>query len=505
MPSTEYAAAGLPPAEEVDVVVVGMGPGGESMAGELAAAGLSVVGVEARLVGGECPYYGCIPSKMMIRAANTLAEARRVPELAGTARVSPGFAAVARRIRSEATDNWDDTAAAERFAGKGGLLVRGTGRLSGPREVTVSPAPAAPGPKPPDTASQPGGERTFRARLAVVLNPGTNPAVPDVPGLVGTPYWTNREAVQASEAPDSLIVWGGGPIAVELAQSFARFGTKVTMVLRGSRLLSREEPEAAELLEAVLLDEGVEILRNRGVTAVSHAGGRFTVDLAAAGGSPGAPGGEAARLSAGQLLVATGRAQALAAVGLVEAGIAWDGHHAPAVDGHMQLADGLYLIGDAAGAGAFTHMSMYQGNIAAGHILSRAEIGGAGAGRDRGVAEGHAVPRVTFTDPEIGVVGMTESQARESGRAVRTGFTELGASTRGWIHGPGGGGFIKVVEDADAGILLGATSVGPMGGEVLSMLALAVHARIPVSTLQGMICAYPTFHRAVEAALADLH
>lgn len=464
--------------ETVDVVVLGMGPGGESVAGELAAAGLSVVGVEARLVGGECPYYGCVPSKMMIRAGNVVAEASRVAALAGTVDVSPDFTSVSRRIRTEATDNWDDTAAATRFTGKGGRLVRGTGRLTGPREVTVSLSD--------------GGQRAFSARVAVVLNPGTNPAVPSVPGLAGTPYWTNREAVQAKDAPKSLIVWGGGPIAVELAQTFTRFGTKVTMVLRGPSLLSKEEPEVAQLLAGVLRKEGIRILPNKAVTAVSHAKASFTVELSEEGSAT-------SSLRSEKLLVATGRAQALADVGLSEAGISWDGKGAPALDEHLQLADGLYLIGDAAGAGAFTHMSMYQGNIVAGHVLAR-HSGGA----ERGVAQSHAVPRVTFTDPEIGVVGMTEKQARHAGLSVRTGFTALGDSTRGWIHKVGNEGFIKVVEDADAGILVGATSVGPMGGEVLSLLALAVHARIPVTTLQSMIYAYPTFHRAIPEALNDL-
>ena len=472
--------------ETVDVVVLGMGPGGESVAGELAAAGLNVVGVESRLVGGECPYYGCVPSKMMIRAGNVVAEALRIPGLAGTAEVAPDFSPVARRIRAEATDNWDDTVAAKRFTDKGGHLVRGTGKLTGPREVTVSL---------PD-----GGRRTFRARHAVVLNPGSNPAVPSVPGLEGTPFWTNREAVQASTAPKSLIVWGGGPVAVELAQAFTRFGTKVTIVLRGSGLLSREEPEAGKLLAEALRDEGVKILHNRDVTAVSHAGGKFSLELAGSdGGLDGAHNARASRLSAERLLVATGRTRELAAVGLAAAGIEWDGNGAPAVDGHLQLADGLYVIGDAAGAGAFTHMSMYQGNIVAGHILARQS-----GQPDRGAAEGHAVPRVTFTDPEIGVVGLTEKQAREAGLSVRVGFTKLGDSTRGWIHKAGNQGFIKLVEDAGTGVLVGATSVGPMGGEVLSMLVLAVHARIPVATLMTMIYAYPTFHRAVPEALNAL-
>ena len=472
--------------ESVDVVVLGMGPGGESVAGELAAAGLNVVGVEARLVGGECPYYGCVPSKMMIRAGNVVAEALRIPGLAGTAEVAPDFSPVAQRIRAEATDNWDDTVAAKRFTDKGGQLVRGTGRLTGAREVTVSL---------PD-----GGQRTFRARHAVVLNPGSNPAVPSVPGLEGTPFWTNREAVQASTAPKSLIVWGGGPVAVEMAQAFTRFGTKVTIVLRGSGLLSREEPEAGQLLSEALRDEGVKILRNKDVTAVSHAGGKFSLELSGSDGSgAGARGTKASRLSAERLLVATGRTRGLAAVGLSAAGIEWDGKGAPKVDGHLQVADGLYVIGDAAGAGAFTHMSMYQANIVAGHILARHLDQ-----PDRGAAEGHAVPRVTFTDPEIGVVGLTEKQAREAGLSVKVGFTELSDSTRGWIHKAGNQGFIKLVEDAGTGALVGATSVGPMGGEVLSMLVLAVHARIPVATLKTMIYAYPTFHRAIPEALNAL-
>ncbi|MET4002369.1 pyruvate/2-oxoglutarate dehydrogenase complex dihydrolipoamide dehydrogenase (E3) component [Arthrobacter sp. UYCu511] len=464
--------------ETVDVVVLGMGPGGESVAGELAAAGLSVVGVEARLVGGECPYYGCIPSKMMIRAGNVMAEALRIPDLAGTVEVAPDFTQVARRIRTEGTDNWDDTVAAERFTAKGGVLVRGTGRLTGPREVTVS--------------THDGGHRTFRARLAIVLNPGTNPAVPEVPGLAGTPFWTNREAVQAADAPASMVVWGGGPIAVELAQAFTRFGTKVTMVLRGSRLLTREEPETSELLASVLRNEGVKILTNKALTSVTHAQGRFQLSFSD-GISP-------SSLRADQLLVATGRAQALAEVGLSAAEISWDLKGAPALDQYLQLANGLYLIGDAAGAGAFTHMSMYQGNIVAGHILAR-HLEQA----DRGTADNHAVPRVTFTDPEIGVVGLTESQARDAGLSVRVGLTKVSESARGWIHGAGNDGFIKVIEDADPGVLVGATSVGPMGGEVLSMLALAVHARIPVSTLESMIYAYPTFHRAIPEALKNLH
>jgi pyruvate/2-oxoglutarate dehydrogenase complex dihydrolipoamide dehydrogenase (E3) component len=212
---------------DVDVVVVGMGPGGEYAAGALAEAGLAVAGVEARLVGGECPYWGCVPSKMMIRAGNLLTEGRRIDGMAGVARIEPDWAPVAHRIRSEATDNWDDTVAADRFTGKGGMLVRGHGRITAPGEVTVTLAG--------------GGQQVLRARRGVVINAGTAPAVPPIPGLAGTPFWTNREAIETEHVPGSLVVLGGGAIGVELGQVFARFGSQVTVAEGASRLLPLEE------------------------------------------------------------------------------------------------------------------------------------------------------------------------------------------------------------------------------------------------------------------------
>ena len=204
-------------AEQADVVVIGMGPGGEYLAGRLAEAGLSVVGVEDRLVGGECPYWGCVPSKMMIRAANLLAEGRRIPGMAGSAEVGPDWAPVAQRIRKEATDNWDDTVAVNRFVAKGGRFARGSGRITAPGEVTVtSPDGAAP--------------RVFRASRGIVINAGTEPDIPPIDGLAGTPYWTNREAIETEQVPRSLVVLGGGAIGAELSQVFARFGATVTVI-----------------------------------------------------------------------------------------------------------------------------------------------------------------------------------------------------------------------------------------------------------------------------------
>jgi len=454
-------------AQTVDAVVIGMGPGGEDAATRLAKAGLRVVGVEGRLVGGECPYYACVPTKMMIRAANTLAEARRVAALAGSATVGPDWGPVAARIRAEATDNWDDTVAVERFEKVGGQFVRGWGRISAPGEVTVATG---------------NGPRVFRAAKAIVLNPGTAPAIPPIPGLEQTPYWTNRDAVAAAHVPESLTVIGGGPVASEFAQVFARFGAEVTMLVRG-RLLPRDEPEAGALLGDVFAAEGITIRSGISANRVAHNGHGFTVEF-----------GEAEAVHSERLLVATGRRSDLAELGVGRVGLNEQAATIP-VDERMRAAEGVWAIGDVTGHGAFTHMSMYQARIAANDIL----------GQTTEFAQYRAVPRVTFTDPEIGSVGLTEAAAQGAGIPVQTGMSQIPSSARGWIHKAGNAGLIKLVADAERGCLVGATSVGPGGGEVLAGLAVAVHAQVAVQTLSEMIYAYPTFHRAIETALDDLH
>jgi pyruvate/2-oxoglutarate dehydrogenase complex dihydrolipoamide dehydrogenase (E3) component len=452
--------------EHTDVVVIGLGPGGEFVAGTLAEAGLHVTGIESRLVGGECPYYGCVPSKMMIRAGNLIAETRRVPGMAGTSTVTPDWSPVALRIREEATDYWNDKVAADRFAGQGGHLVRGYGKITGAGEVTVGTGE---------------GTRVFQARRGIVINTGTEPAIPPIEGLAGTPYWTNREIVQAEQVPASMIVLGGGAIGAELAQVFARFGTAVTVVEALPRLLSFEEPEASTLIERIFSAEGIKICTSAAAERVSHNGTRFTVHL---GNST---------LTAERLLVATGRRVDLAALGVAAVGLDEHAHTIP-TDGWLRAADGVWAVGDVTGKGAFTHMSMYQGDIVVRDIL----------GQGGESADYRAVPRVTFTDPEIGSVGQTEEQARAAGLRVRTGTTQVPYSARGWIHKAGNDGFIKVIEDAERSVLVGATSAGPYGGEVLSALQVAVRAEVPLATLRNMAYAYPTFYRAIEDALKNL-
>lgn len=451
---------------EVDVVVIGMGPGGEEIAGRLADEGLQVVGVEAGLVGGECPYWGCVPSKMMIRAADLLAEARRVPGVAGDTTVTPDWSPVAQRIREEATDDWDDTVAVERFTGKGGILVRGRGRLDGPDAVIVN-------------------DRTIRTRHGIVVATGTVAAVPPVDGLAGTPYWTNREAIEVERLPDSMIVMGGGAIGAELAQVFCRFGVATTVVEAADRLLPQEEPRAGELLAEVFTAEGIDVITGVGARRVHHRAdhdGSFTVAL-----------DDDRELTADRLLVATGRRVDLDAIGASTIGVDTSRRSLP-VDEHLRVTDGVWAVGDVTGEGAFTHVAIYQARIAAADIL----------GRPHAPADYAALPRVTFTDPEVGSVGMTADAARSAGLDIAVGTADVPATARGWIHGVGNEGFIQVVVDRSRDVVVGATSVGPRGGEVLGVLALAVHARVPVQELRTMIYAYPTFHRGIEDALRDL-
>ncbi|HET7430027.1 MAG TPA: NAD(P)/FAD-dependent oxidoreductase [Nocardioides sp.] len=443
---------------EFDLIVVGLGPGGEHVALKAGEAGLRVLGVEERLVGGECPYFGCVPSKMMIAAAHTLREADRVNTLAGSATTTPDWTPVATRIRDEATDDWDDAVAVKRLEDSGASFVRGRGVLAGGGRVVVDGT-------------------TYTATRGIVLNTGTAPTAPPIDGLADTPYWTNRDAVRLTELPSSLVVIGGGAIGCELAQVMAQFGVRVTVVEMADRLVAPEEPEASEALEKAFAEGGIQVLTGVGVSSVTYADGSFTVDL-----------GDQ-QVTAEKLLVAAGRRNNLQGLGLEEVGLDPDARVLDA-DERMRVADGVWAVGDIVGKGAFTHVSMYQAGVVLNDLL----------GRDGPWADYRAVAHVTFTAPEVASVGQTEQAARDAGIDVLVATGDLGA--RGWMTREDG--VIKLVADRARGVLVGGVVVAPAGGEIMSMLEVAVHAEVPISTLLHMHFAYPTYHRALETVLKDL-
>jgi pyruvate/2-oxoglutarate dehydrogenase complex dihydrolipoamide dehydrogenase (E3) component len=456
-----------PVGDAYDVIVVGLGPGGEFAANKLAGAGLSVLAVDKHLAGGECPYYGCVPSKLMMRGATAVVEARHAPGVSGECDVRPDWKAVARRV-ARGTHGWDDTASVERLQERGATVLHGEARLTGARSVEVDGTP-------------------YSASRAVLLATGTSPAAPPIDGLADTPFWTNRDIVKVTDLPRTMAVVGAGPIGCELAQAFARFGVDVTLLEAGERILAKEEPEVSALMADVLRRDGMTVRSGVGISRVTHRDDGFvlTVD------------GEEVR--AERLLVAAGRDTGLPAIGLESVGIDTEDRTFVDVDDHLRVRDddgatveGLWALGDVVGKGLFTHVAKYQAAVVIRQLL----------GEEGPAADYSAVPRVTFTYPEVGAVGLTEAQAREAGHDVRVGVVDTKDSSRGDLHGEGNDGLVKLVATGDR--LLGGTSVGPMGGEVLAMLTTAVHAGVPVSVLKSMIYAYPTWHGVVRQALSAL-
>ncbi len=447
-------------ATRCDVIVLGMGTCGEDAALRLAAAGLDVVGIEERLIGGECPFWACLPTKSMVRSANLVAEARRADGLVGRVTVEPDWQVIARRLRAEITGDWTDAGGVSRFEAKGGRFIRGRGVVVGPRTVQV-------------------GDQTVTASRGILVSTGSTPVIPPIDGLATVPYWTNHEAIATEVLPESIAILGGGVVGCELGQVFARFGASVTIIEGASRLLPAEEPEASALVAEAMEADGVKVVT--GARATSVEGDESLVRIRLADGSA---------ITTSRLLVAVGRSADADSIGVGAAGATTRAGFVE-VDGRLRAADGLWAIGDVTGQGMLTSVAEYQGRIAVEDIL----------GGEPTAAGYEAIPRAIFTDPEVGAVGLTEAQARTDGHDVATVVKNLGSTFRGWIHGTGNSGVIKLVADRSENRLVGATVVGPSASEVLGFLALAVDKRIEIDELVDSIYAFPSFYGGIGEAI----
>ena len=444
--------------DRYDVVVIGAGPGGNGAAGRLADEGLRVAMVEDELVGGECPFWACIPSKALLRPVEAVGESNHVAGV--EAKVASTQAVL--EYRDYMNSGLDDTGKAKAFGDRGVDVVRGRGRLDGPGRVVV-------------------GERVLEADH-VILATGTVSRIPDIDGLEGSGYWTNREATSMSEVPDSAVVLGGGPVGIELSQAMSRLGSSVTLVHSPDRLLPREEPAVGDLLAPLLSDEGIELkLGARAVAVEAGADGRSTVRLEDGG-----------KVSGHRIVVAIGRDPRTTDLGLETVGIE-PGKRGIEVDEHCRAAEGVYAIGDVTGVAPFTHVASYQARIACADIL--------GSPRP---ADYKAIPRVVFCDPEVACVGLTSEQAREQGIEAVTASSDLSATDRTETYGRGLSGGFGVIADPRREVLVGAWAVGPLAGEWIHQAVLAVKAEVALPVLLDSVSQFPTFSELFRATLEKL-
>jgi pyruvate/2-oxoglutarate dehydrogenase complex dihydrolipoamide dehydrogenase (E3) component len=447
--------------QEFDVVCLGGGVAGEAIAGGLQGSGLTLAVVERELVGGECPYWGCIPSKTLLRSGETLEEAGRARTLAASwVEWDVDFPKVSKRVYWMARD-LDDTRPAAAMEATGAKLVRGVGKLVDLRTVEV------------------GGEQLV-ARKAVVIANGGTAVIPPIPGLDKVDFWTNRQATLPRELPGSLAVLGGGAVGVELGQAFARLGSKVTVIEAGPRILGAEEPEAAIALRPHLLADGMQLLVGDPVAGVEKESGGVIVTLKSG-----------TTLHAERLLVATGRRanfEAWQGAGLQQTERGWLKVDPATLEARVDV----FGAGDVTGLGGFTHLAYYHGQIVARRLR----------GEDAR-ADHSAVPRVTFTDPEVASVGISVATAKERGLNVVTASADPAEAARGYIHDFHDGA-ITLVADRDRGVLIGATLVTPRAGEILGELVLALKAGTPLRTLADVIHPFPAFNRVLGSLLQEL-
>lgn len=444
--------------DRFETVVIGAGPAGEIASSRLAKQGLKTALIERELVGGECAYWACIPSKTLLRPAEAQAEARRAP---GVNEPETHWNEIV-KYRDYMIRDLDDSGAVEGYEKRGVSVFKGEARITGPAEIEV------------------GGRALASDRIIIAT--GSDPVIPPIKGLAEAGYWTNREATTLKEVPEDVVVLGGGPVGIELGQMLRRYGAGVTIVQASDRLIDREEPRVGELIAEALQADGIELRLGEKATAISRDANRCKVQL-----------DSEETISAEQVIVATGRRPRAADLGLEAVGVELGERGEVLIDERCRVTDGVWAIGDVTGVSLFTHVGKYQARIAC------ADIAGESVRADY-----TAVPRVVFSDPEIAAVGLTTGQAEDRGIELAEGRADLMKISRTETYAQGVGGEIGVLADQREGVLVGAWAVGPLAGEWIHQAVLAVRARVPLGVLRDTVAQYPTFTEGYLPALEAL-